>query len=65
LPGSDTEGSFDETIYNQGTKNIVPNYYKVAKPGYLNTKIKYELWKHQWYRWCVSDIYKAFSLWKK
>ena len=33
--------SFNEVIFQNGTKTITPNYFNVAKPGYSNTNILY------------------------
>jgi hypothetical protein len=36
-------GSFDETVFSQGTREVVPGYFRKAKPNLGNDSIQYRL----------------------
>jgi hypothetical protein len=35
--------SFNQQIFNQGTRTVTPNYYNVARPGLGNDAVMYQL----------------------
>lgn len=42
-PMHNFQGSFDETVFSQGTRTVKPGYFNKSKPNLSNDSIQYRL----------------------